>query len=95
MLSIRLKLFYHAVCEHIRPEIAILVFIIYCLYLKLCNRRVSKMIELAIVILLCGGLTFVLFRYLDFVNVLSIILASILEGGSVFGIGNSIFDKRS
>ncbi len=53
------------------------------------------MIELAIVILLCGGLTFVLFRYLDFVNVLSIILASILEGGSVFGIGNSIFDKRS
>lgn len=91
----KIKAIYHAVCEHIRPEIAIVVFIIYCLYLKLCNRRVSKMIELAIVILLCGGLTFVLFRYLDFVNVLSILLASILEGVSVFGIGNSIFDRRS
>lgn len=91
----KIKAIYHAVCEHIRPEIAIVVFIIYCLYLKLCNRRVSKMVELAIVVLLCGGLTFVLFRYLDFVNVLSILLASILEGVSVFGIGNSIFDQRS
>ena len=91
----KIKAIYHVVCEHIRPEIAIAVFIIYCLYLKLCNRRVSKMIELAIVILLCGGLTFVLFRYLDFVNVLSILLASILEGVSAFGIGNSIFDRRS
>ena len=53
------------------------------------------MIELATVILLCGGLTFVLFRYLDFVNVLSILLASILEGVSAFGIGKSIFDRRS